>query len=64
MKLINMKLARIKKNLSQKELGSMIGISSATINRIESGKQDVKLSRLKKIAKVLDVDIKELLEEE
>ena len=34
MKLMNMKLARIKKDLSQKELGNMLGVSSATINRI------------------------------
>ena len=64
MKLMNMKLARIKKDLSQKELGNMLGVSSATINRIELGKQNVTLSRLKDIAKVLDVDMKEILEEE
>lgn len=64
MKLINMKLARIKKDLSQKDLGNMLGISSATINRIEIGKQDVTLSRLKTIAKALDVDVIDLLEED
>ena len=64
MKLMNMKLARIKKDLSQKELGNMLCVSSATINRIELGKQNVTLSRLKDIAKVLDVDMKEILEEE
>ena len=64
MKLINMKLARIKKGLSQKELGNILGISSSTINRIEVGKQDVTLSRLKDIAKALEVDIKELLGED
>ena len=64
MKLMNMKLARIKKDLSQKELGNMLGVSSATINRRELGKQNVTLSRLKDIAKVLDVDMKEILEEE
>ena len=42
----------------------MLGVSSATINRIELGKQNVTLSRLKDIAKVLDVDMKEILEEE
>ena len=64
MKLMNMKLARIKKDLSQKELGNMLGVSSATINRIELGKQNVTLSRLKDIAKVLVVDMKKILEEE
>lgn len=63
MKLINMKLARVKKDLSQKELGNMLGVSSATINRIELGKQNITLSRLKDIAKALDVDPKELIEE-
>lgn len=58
-----MKLARVKKDLSQKELGNMLGVSSATINRIELGKQNITLSRLKDIAKALDVDPKELIEE-
>ena len=58
-----MKLARIKKDLSQKELANILGVSSATINRIELGKQSITLSRLKDIAKALDVDMKELIEE-
>ncbi len=49
--MIGLKIARIKKDLTQKQLGELIGVSPATINRIELGKQSVKLSTLKKYLK-------------
>ena len=57
------KLARIKKDLTQKQLGDLVGVSPATINRIELGKQSIKLDILKKIADILEVSINELIEE-
>ena len=57
------KLARIKKDMTQKQLGELVGVSPATINRIELGKQSIKLETLKKIAEILEVTVNELIEE-
>ncbi len=63
---LTLKIARIKKELTQKQLAEMLGMSPSTINRIEVGKQDIrglKLGTLEKIAKALDITISELIEE-
>ena len=57
------KLSRIKKDMTQKQLGELVGVSPATINRIELGKQSIKLETLKKIAEILEVTVNELIEE-
>jgi DNA-binding XRE family transcriptional regulator len=49
------------KELSQAQLAFEAGVSRATVNRLEMGLYDPKLSTLIAIAKVLRVDIKELL---
>ena len=59
----NIKLSRIKKDMTQKQLGELVGVSAATINRIELGKQSIKLETLKKIAEILEVTVNELIEE-
>lgn len=59
----NIKLSRIKKDMTQKQLGELVGVSPATINRIELGKQSIKLDILKKIAEILEVTVNELIEE-
>ena len=59
----NIKLSRIKKDMTQKQLGELVGVSPATINRIELGKQSIKLETLKKIAEILEVTVNELIEE-
>lgn len=61
--MIGLKIARIKKDLTQKQLGELIGVSPATINRIELGKQSITLDTLKKISKVLEIPVNELIEE-
>ena len=58
----NIKLSRIKKDMTQKQLGELVGVSPATINRIELGKQSIKLETLKKIAEILEVTVNELIE--
>lgn len=58
---LNLKIARVKKGLSQKELANKVGISPATVSKAETGKFDLRLSTLLKLSKILDVTVEELL---
>lgn len=60
--MIGIKIARIKKGLTQKQLALFANTSVATINRIELGKQDARLSLLLKIATILEVSINDLID--
>ncbi|NFT04108.1 helix-turn-helix domain-containing protein [Clostridium sporogenes] len=58
---MNVKLARIKKGLTQAELRELIGVSPNTLVQIEKGNYDnVKIGLAKKIAKALDSTVTEL----
>lgn len=60
---MKIKLARTKKEFTQKQLAEILGMSPSTINRIEVGKQDIrklKLETLEKIAEALDATVQEL----
>ena len=62
--MILFKLARVKKNLTQKQLSELLGMSVATINRLETGNksiEDMKIRDLRKICSTLSLDILELL---
>lgn len=61
-RMFSLKLARIRKKLTQKELAELIGVSPSTINRIETGKQILKIDMLNKLADVLEIPVNELLE--
>ena len=64
--LLNMRIARIKKGLRQKDLSKKLGMSPSTINRLEVGKQDIKqlkFESIEKIANALDITVSELIEE-
>jgi transcriptional regulator with XRE-family HTH domain len=52
---------RKKRDMLQRELAEAAGVPARTVGRIERGEVDLRLSTLRKIAKALDVDIKELL---
>jgi transcriptional regulator with XRE-family HTH domain len=52
---------RLKKSLKQYELAEKAGISNTYLSDIEVGRSAPSLKTLDKIAKVLDIDIKELL---
>ena len=54
------KIERVKKSLSQKQLANKIGISQATISDIEKGKKGVILSVAFKIANFFGVKIEDL----
>ena len=54
---IIIKGARLNKNLTQQELGSKSGVSPNTIARIERGLQKPSFSTLKKLSKIIDINI-------
>ena len=63
--MICLKLSRVKKGLSQKQLAEILGMSPSTICRIETGKVkilDLKVSTLKNISETLEIPVNELLE--
>ncbi len=51
---------RIEKNLTQEQLANLSGVSKSYIGDLERGEKEPTISVLCKIAKALDVDIKEL----
>ena len=55
------KQLRREKNLSQKELGDIIGVSSKTISKWECGNGMPDITLLDKLSKSLDINIEELL---
>lgn len=58
---MNVKIARITKNLTQAQLAKMVGVSHVTISRIEKGKiEEIRFGTLKKIAAALDSTVSEL----
>ena len=60
--MFNLKLARIKKNLTQKQLAELVGVSVSTINRIETGKQVLRVDMLNNLVNVLEVPVNKLLD--
>ncbi len=58
--MLALKIARVKKELTQEGLSKVSGVSRVTISNIERGKQsilDTPAGTLLKIAKALDTDI-------
>ena len=58
--MLALKIARVKKQLTQESLSKISGVGRVTISNIESGKQsilDTPAGTLLKIAKALDTDI-------
>lgn len=56
------RLARQKAGLTQKELGSQLGISYVGISMWEAGKRHPKFATLEKMANALQIDVKELID--
>lgn len=57
----NLKEARIKKGLSQKEVADNIGVAKSTYSLYESGNREPNVQTIKKIADFLDISADELL---
>ena len=60
--MLNLKVARVKKKLTQRQLAELVGVSVSTVNRIETGIQILKIDMLNKLANVLEIPVNELLE--
>ena len=58
---LNIKFARMKKGISQEELAELIDTSRMTISFIETARQNPTILKVIDIARVLDVDINELI---
>ena len=60
-----LKIERVKRNLSQKQLSKMSGVGLNIISKIETGKIDnVTFSHIRKIANALNVPVEEIIKEE
>lgn len=57
----NLKEARLKSGLSQKELSENIGVAKSTYSLYESGKREPNVDTIKKIASILNVSADTLL---
>lgn len=58
----NLRKQRVIQSLSQKQLGFETGLTREFINRIENGKVNISLINIVEIAKVLNIDPKDLME--
>lgn len=61
---LNLKLARVEKNLSQQELADLVNVTRQTIGLIEKGDYNPTLSLCVRIAKVLDKTLDHLFWEQ
>jgi HTH-type transcriptional regulator/antitoxin HipB len=52
----SLKVARKKKNLSQRDLSDMVGIPQSHISKIEMGMVDLQISSLIHLARALDLE--------
>lgn len=57
----NLKLARERKGMSQKEVSEIIGVAKSTFSLYESGNREPNIPTIKKIADALDTSPNELL---
>lgn len=58
----NLKRIRTAKNISQGEIGRILGVDKGFISNIENGKTNPTLATIAKLAKALGISAKELLE--
>lgn len=59
----NLKVARTRLNLSQKETAKRLGVSLVTYRKYEASPYDIPFSRVYKLADILNVTLNELLEQ-
>lgn len=57
----NMKKIRLEKDMSQGDICRMLGLDRAYISNVENGKQNLTISTMEKVAKVLGVSVDQLL---
>ena len=59
---IRLRQIRERRGMTQETLAKKAGVSRAYLSRLEMGRHDPPLSRLRKLAKALGVPVTELLE--
>lgn len=59
---MNVKIARVRKDMTIQELAKKAGMSVTTISRLERGIGNARMFSLNKIAEALEVDVKTLIE--
>lgn len=57
----NIKKIRLEKEMSQGDICRELGLDRAYISNVENGKQNLTLSTMEKVAKVLGVSVDQLL---
>lgn len=57
----NIRVARAKANIGQKELAVKAGIAPCTLNFIENGKRAVRMTTISKLADALGISAEELI---
>ncbi len=57
----NVKIERVKKDLTQEQLAEIMGVSQNYVASIEGGKENMSLGKILELSKALDVDIEDLL---
>ena len=60
---LRIKALRAKKNLSQNDLAFYIGMDRSYLASVESGKRNVSIVNIEKIATALEVSVKEFFED-
>ena len=58
---LNIKVARLKKYISQEELAELVNTSRTTISMIETARQSPTILKVIDIARVLETDINEII---
>lgn len=58
---LNVKIARLKKGLTQEQLAELMNIHLTYIARIETGKINMSLGKILELANALNIDINKLL---
>jgi transcriptional regulator with XRE-family HTH domain len=58
---MRLRTLRLKKNLTQDALAKRVGVTRGYLARLEMGRHDPPLSRLRKLAKALGVPVTEIL---
>lgn len=57
----NVKIERIKKDLTQEQLAEIMNLSQNYVARVESGRQNMSLGKILELSQFLKTDIKNLL---
>lgn len=57
---VNIKIARIKKGLSQHDVCKLVNVGRVTLSKLENGEGNPRRSLMIKLSKVLDTPVEEL----